>query len=137
MQRNLKWKLLLIAAVLAVCLFYFISPSEKGAALMSRINLGLDLKGGIHLVLQVVTEDALNQELAQDADRISNDLRSKGIAFTTAKKGSGSTVEVTGVDAARDKDVRAFFDQLYQRKYSVRSTVTEGKSNYTLGFLPS
>ncbi len=137
MQRNLKWKLLFVAALMIVSLYWFLSPREKGAGLMSRINLGLDLKGGIHLVLQVVTEDALNQELAQDADRIANELRTKGIAFTAAKKGAGSTIEVAGVDAARDKDVRAFFDQLYQRKYSVRSTVTEGKTNYSLGFLPA
>ena len=70
MQRNLRWKLLLIAAIVVVSLYYFISPREKGAPLFSRINLGLDLKGGIHLVLQVVTEDALNQELVQDAERV-------------------------------------------------------------------
>ena len=61
MPKNLKWKLLVIAAVLAASLWWFIAPAEKGQPLFSRINLGLDLKGGIHLVLQVVTEDALTQ----------------------------------------------------------------------------
>ncbi len=135
MQRNLKWKLLLIAAVLAVCLYYLISPREKGAPFFSRINLGLDLKGGIHLVLQVVTEDALNQELVQDADRIAQELKTKNISFTESRKGNGETIEIRGVDSGRDKDVRDFLSSNYSRKYVVRSSVTEGKTDYSLSFV--
>lgn len=134
MQKNLKWSLVLVLAIMAVCLYMFISPREKGAPLLSRLNLGLDLKGGIHLVLQVVTDDALKQEVSQDAERIASELRSRNIAFGAARMGAGLSVEVTGVDSGRDKDVRAFFDQLYNRKYTVRSSVVEGKTNYTLNF---
>ena len=87
MQKNLRWKLILILALMVICVYFFISPREKGARLLSRMNLGLDLKGGIHLVLQVVTDDALNQELFQDAERISQELKSKNIAFCRFQKG--------------------------------------------------
>ncbi len=136
MQKNLKWKLLFVLAIMGVCVYMFVSPVSKGAPMLSRLNLGLDLKGGIHLVLQVVTDDALNQELSQDAERIATELRSRNIQYSSSKKGPGMSVEVEGVDSARDKDVRAFFDQLYSRKYTVRSTVEEGKTNYTLNFQP-
>jgi preprotein translocase subunit SecD len=135
MQRNLRWKLLLIVAIVAVSVYYFISPNEKGAPLFSRINLGLDLKGGIHLVLQVVTEDALNQELVQDADRISQELKSKNIAFADAKKGNGETIEIQQVDSARDKEVRDFLTSNYSRKYVVRSRVVDGKIDFSLSFV--
>jgi len=137
MQKNLKYKLLFVMAVLAVCLYMFVSPREKGAPLLSRLNLGLDLKGGIHLVLQVVTDDALNQELSQDADRIGTELRSRNIPFGVSKKSAGLSIEVQGVDSGRDKDVRAFFDQLYNRKYTIRSQVAEGKTSYVLNFQSS
>ncbi len=137
MQKNLKWKLLFVLAIMAACVYMFISPKEKGSPLLSRLNLGLDLKGGIHLVLQVVTDEALSQEVSQDADRIATELRSRNIPFTTAKKGAGFSLEIMGVDSARDKDVRAFFDQLYNRKYTVRSSVVEGKTNYSLSFQSS
>ncbi len=127
----------MILAIMAVCLYFFISPRESGSPLLSRLNLGLDLKGGIHLVLQVVTDDAINQDLMQDAERINQELKSKNIAFVSAKKGNGYSVDITGVDAAKDADVRQFLDTTYNRKYSVRSTVTEGKTNYTLTVLPS
>jgi len=135
MQKNLRWKLILIFAFLAVCLFYWISPGAKGAPWMSRLNLGLDLKGGIHLVLQVVTDDALNQELVQDADRISQELKSKNIAFETSKKGNGYSVEIAGVDPARSNEARAYFETAFARKYDVRSTMVGEKTNYSLSLM--
>jgi preprotein translocase subunit SecD len=132
MQTNLKWKLLMILAIMAVCTYFFISPRDKGLPWMSRLNLGLDLKGGIHLVLQVVTDDAINQDLVQDADRIAQELKTKNIPYDSSKKGNGYTVEVAGVDSSKSNEVRAFVDTMYSQKYSVRSSVTEGKTSYTL-----
>jgi preprotein translocase subunit SecD len=137
MQKNLKWKLFMILAVMAVCAYSFISPREKGAPLLSRLNLGLDLKGGIHLVLRVVTDDAINQDLMQDAERISQELKSKNITFDSAKKGNGYLVDLGGVDSTKDVDVRQFLDTTFNRKYSIRSPVTEGKPRYQLTLLPS
>jgi preprotein translocase subunit SecD len=137
MQKNLRWKLILILALMAFCIYYFVSPREKGAGLLSRLNLGLDLKGGIHLVLQVVTDDALNQELYQDAERISQELKTKKIPFTSSKKGNGYSVEIAGVDSSGSNDARAYMESTYDRKYSVRSTTQEGKTNFSLTLLGS
>jgi preprotein translocase subunit SecD len=132
MQKNLRWKLIFILALLAICTYYFISPREKGAGLLSRLNLGLDLKGGIHLELRVVTDDALNQELYQDAERISQELKSKKISFASSKKGNGYSVEVTGIDSAQGNEARAALESMYDQKYAIRSTTLEGKTNISL-----
>jgi preprotein translocase subunit SecD len=139
MQKNLRWKFIIILALMVVCLYFFVSPKEKGARFLSRLNLGLDLKGGIHLVLQVVTDDALNQELFQDAERISQELKSKNIPFTSSKKGNGYSVELVGIDSARSSEARIYLDSTYNRKYTIRSSSSaEGeKSNYSLNLLGS
>ncbi len=124
----------MIAAIFALCIFYFVSPRGKGQPWFSRMPLGLDLKGGIHLVLQVVTDDALNAELAQDAERIGQELRSRNLTFASVKKGAGQTVEIEQVDSGRDKDLRDYLSSDFGRKYSVRSSVSEGKTNYSLSF---
>ena len=51
MYKNLRWKLLTILAVAAIAIVAFYPPQSK-------VRLGLDLKGGLHLVLQVKTDDA-------------------------------------------------------------------------------
>lgn len=59
MQRNLAWKVLLILAVFAVSLWSLYPIQEK-------ISLGLDLQGGMHLVLRVDTS-GMSEAQAQDA----------------------------------------------------------------------
>jgi len=132
MQKTLKWKFLFILASLALCIYMAASPKEKGDKLLSRLNLGLDLKGGIHLVLQVVTDDAINQELNQDAQLIAEELKTKEIAFESVKKGNGQSIELVGIDAAQERDVRSYLENTFNRKYNVRSNVSEGKTSFSL-----
>ncbi len=69
-MKNLKTRFLIIIGVVAACI-YFIIPLEK------RINLGLDLKGGMHLVLRVETEK-ISEEARKDAvDRAMEILRNR------------------------------------------------------------
>ena len=60
MAKNLRWKLLVILGVVALSVFAFYPPDKK-------VRLGLDLKGGVHLVMRVQTDDALR--LVTEGDR--------------------------------------------------------------------
>jgi len=68
-------KTILIVAVLLVFVFgIFGIPKGIGlsawkTALTDRIHLGLDLKGGIHLVLQVMVNEAVSAETARGSNR--------------------------------------------------------------------
>lgn len=72
MQRKLTWRWILIGAVTVAAVFYMY-PFEK-------IKLGLDLKGGIHLVLQVNQMDAVRAEVDDAMERVRAELTSKGFA---------------------------------------------------------
>jgi len=66
MNKNLSWKLALIIGILLVFLIGILGIpkdwSGKGllASITDRIHLGLDLRGGTHLILQVQVNDAVN-----------------------------------------------------------------------------
>ncbi len=51
-----------------------------------KIKLGLDLRGGIHLVLQVVVDDALNATIDDAVQTARDQARRKGIVFTGAQR---------------------------------------------------
>ncbi|MBP7056620.1 MAG: protein translocase subunit SecD, partial [Candidatus Omnitrophica bacterium] len=58
MDKNLQWKVLGIIAVAVACLFFIMPPftikDKDGKVLQKgKINLGLDLQGGMHVVLKV------------------------------------------------------------------------------------
>src|SRR5688572_33463841 len=98
MYKNLKWKLLLSVVVIAYCIYSFWPPKDK-------IKLGLDLKGGMHLVLQVITEEALAVEAQQTADKIALEFKTKNIPFVSSRKSADQSIEVVGVDSAKDKEI--------------------------------
>ena len=72
MHKNLQWKLLLIIAVTAVCALAVYPVDE-------RIRLGLDLKGGVHMVLKVQTDDALQVESETAGEQLQEQLSLQGI----------------------------------------------------------
>ncbi|MBI4481823.1 MAG: protein translocase subunit SecD [Acidobacteria bacterium] len=128
MRRNLLWKTLFIVLIVVGSVYFFVPPREK-------LKLGLDLKGGIHLVLQVVTEEALNGEAAQDAERIRADLIEKSIPFEQVEKGAGYSVEIAGVALDREADVEKAIAG-YLSGYDKQTRTEGGKVRWTLTMRP-
>jgi len=72
MPRNLWMRIGLVAAVIVVSLWYLYPPKK-------RINLGLDLQGGIHLALGVDTTKAIANQTERAAEDFKAALERKGI----------------------------------------------------------
>src|SRR5512134_809654 len=104
MQRKVLYRLLVILVVLAASVYFFVPLDQK-------IRLGLDLKGGMHLVLQVVTDEALEAEVSQTVDRLNSDLKDKGIPGSAAM--SGLDILISAVPQDKDGDLRALLDSDY------------------------
>ena len=71
-----------------------------------KIKLGLDPKGGIHLVLQVVTDDALNATIDDAVSTARAQMTGKGIKFASAQRVDATSYSIEGVEPSRVKDVR-------------------------------
>ena len=111
MAKNLRWKVLTILAVVALSVFAFYPPDQK-------IRLGLDLKGGVQLVMRVVTDDALRIEAQTSADRVAEQLKTANIPVsTTVVNATSFTVTVPpDQDAAfRASPVLLELDPNYER----------------------
>jgi len=87
MNKNLTWKLVVIVGILLVFLAgIFGIPKDwsgKGilASITDRIHLGLDLRGGTHLILQVQVNDAVNVDSDNAIARLKEDMRSRKINY--------------------------------------------------------
>ncbi len=92
MNKNLLWKLLLILGILIVFLFgiFGIPKSFSGHGLLesmsSRIHLGLDLRGGTHLILQVQVNDAVNVDSDNAVEILKEQLNKRKIDFAEISK---------------------------------------------------
>jgi len=99
MTKNLRWKVLAIVGVVALCAWAAYPPSEK-------IRLGLDLKGGVHLVLRVQTDDALRLETQTRMDSLREELVKSGVTSATATILAPDAFQIAGVPPDRDALVR-------------------------------
>jgi len=92
MKKNLTIKVVIIFAVLTFFLFGILgvpqsfTPAGLMAAMQSRIHLGLDLKGGTHLILQVQVDDAINADSDRAIERLKEDLKAKKVNYAEIAK---------------------------------------------------
>jgi len=130
MKKNLNNKIVLIVAVLVVCVWGIFGASsgfsgkDLTEGLTKRIHLGLDLKGGAHLILQVKVEEAVNAETNNTAARIQQDLKKASLTYSQvyvpdASKPQLIRVEGTATDSS--SAVQTLLDSKYSNEYNMDS----------------
>src|ERR1039458_1321071 len=97
MRKNVTGRTVVIVVTILVCVFGIIGFPKSGAALMENlrhnIRLGLDLKGGSHLVVQVHVQDAIKTEADGAIERMKQNMRKQGIDYTSIDRNDPATVE--------------------------------------------
>ena len=95
MSKRLRWRVLLIIVVVAGLVSGYVATGYSHAkkewigagspplsdALKKGVKLGLDLRGGIHLVLQVNTADAIKAERDDAVELLQNQAREQGVVL--------------------------------------------------------
>ncbi|MBT9331760.1 protein translocase subunit SecD [Paracidobacterium acidisoli] len=131
MRKNLTTKTITIFAVLLVFIIGIIgipkgfSGSALKESLLSRIHLGLDLKGGTHLILQVMVDEAVGANTDSDAARIQTDLQQNSVAGATVikpdPKGRPDYIQISGVSTDHVGDAREVLSSRYGSQYDIGS----------------
>ena len=125
MSKNLRWKLLVIVGVVALAIFAFYPPNQK-------VRLGLDLKGGVHLVMRVQTDDALRLETQTTVDRLAEQLKTKNIPVGPMTVNDARSFSVTGVPPEQDAAFRAALTEV-----EVNYDRSSGAGGYTFTLKPN
>jgi preprotein translocase subunit SecD len=91
MQKNLLLKTGIIVAILLIFVYGMLGPqlfSGAGfkASLMDRIHLGLDLKGGTHLILQVMVNDAVGAQSDHAVELLKDELQKAKVNYADIGK---------------------------------------------------
>ncbi len=79
MRRQLGIRIALVVVVIAVSIWYLYPPANT-------INLGLDLQGGIHLVLGVEVDKAIEAQVERAGDTAKAELEKRGIGVTRVER---------------------------------------------------
>ncbi len=145
MKKNLRQKVVIIFGVLIVFLygafFGFDAPKfGSGQPLLKQltqhIHLGLDLQGGVHLILQVQVKEAVNSETDNTVARIQQDLKTAKLGFSQVLKPDAEhhpeTMRIEGVNATQGSAVRSLLDSKYSGEYDVSGPAADGSFTITM-----
>ncbi|HEY7291117.1 MAG TPA: protein translocase subunit SecD [Vicinamibacterales bacterium] len=126
MSSNVRWKFITILVVFIVFASVGVYPllAERyhlpapSWLTDKQLRLGLDLKGGVHLVLRVQTDDALKGETQADMERLREELQTRKIPTTNLVLVGPTQFRVEGVPTDQDaafrtaaQEVQANFDR--------------------------
>jgi preprotein translocase subunit SecD len=132
MKKNLKQKIVIIIGVLVVFLygafFGFDAPRLGGGQpllnqLTQHIHLGLDLQGGVHLILQVQVKEAVGTETDNTLARIEQDLKTAKLTISQVTKPDPAnhpqTMRIEGINPTQSNAVRSLLDSKYSNEYDI------------------
>ena len=125
MRPDLRWKAILYGAVLIACGVAIWPPYERDGQ-PGKIHLGLDLRGGVHLVLQVVLEDALNATTDDAVNTVRDQAGRKGIQVASVQRTTPTAFAIEGIEPARVKDMKDVVRDFFRTGWETRDA-GEGK----------
>jgi preprotein translocase subunit SecD len=138
---NLKFKFFFILGVILVSLYGIVgiptSTAELAANWRKNIRLGLDLRGGSHLVIQMQLQDAFKAEADTVIQRMREELAKAGIEFTEVTRNDPKTlqeadtiqVNVAGVPATKAGNFRQIINENFGLVWNLTPV---GSSDYRL-----
>src|SRR5262245_23919523 len=132
---NLRWKLITIIAVTVIFAAVGVYPIVAARYGITQpkwltdkmIKLGLDLKGGVHLVLRVQTDDALRIESEGEMERLRQTLQTAGVNVTGLSLVDPTAFKVEGIKPDQDGAFRNAANEVstnFERDSGVNGTYT-------------
>ena len=119
-RRELRVRAIAYGSFLVACGVAIWPPYDTPDGRPGRIKLGLDLRGGIHMVLRVVTDAALNATVDDGVQVARDQITRKGIAVGAIQRTSVRAFAVEGVEPARGKDARDILKDFFRDGWEVR-----------------
>jgi preprotein translocase subunit SecD len=105
-RRELRPRAAMFGAFILACVVMFWPPYDTPDGKPGKIKLGLDLRGGVHLVMQVMTDQAIAAVTDDSVQTAREQLSSKGVPYTNAQRADLRTFTVEGVNVSRLKEAR-------------------------------
>ena len=130
-MKTFSWKPVLIIVVVIAGLIYTLPTFYPAFWPYKRINLGLDLQGGMHLVLEVETQKAVESTIERIAQELRSTLKKEHIRYMDMDRVDGSKISVK---ISEGKDIESF-DKLFDNEYADLRLISKTDSSGTTTYL--
>jgi preprotein translocase subunit SecD len=137
--KNLRWKTLTILAVVIIFAAVGVYPilaqrfglPAPSWLMAKQLQLGLDLKGGVHLVMRVNRDDALRISTESVGEQLREALTTAGVTVGAINVSSPTTFRVEAVPQDKDAEFRRIAEEQTSTNYD-RSSAVGGAYEFTM-----
>jgi preprotein translocase subunit SecD len=132
-SKNIGWRLAIVIFTVLMA-FIYLTPSItsnlpgwwSNILPRDKIHLGLDLQGGIHLVLEVEALKAVESHLERIVEELKQDLRKNKIRYRELGRNGAENINMTIIRASDSEAVEDIIKENYP-DFDVSSRVGQGK----------
>lgn len=141
MFQDLKSRVICLAVVILVGILFLLPTFFKDSLpekwLSKPISLGLDLKGGVHLVYEVQQHEAVVAKLASTLQGMRTELRGEKIAVTKARVAENNQLELQLLTPSLSERAQDIIGKKFNGLRMVQATTTaDGKGQLTYEMFP-
>ncbi len=138
MLKNLRWRGVVVL-VLILLAFLYLTPTLSGKLPgwwsgilpQEEIHLGLDLQGGMHLILGVEVDKAVENALDMDLEGLKTELREKKVRFQELRRQGTEGLAITLMRETDEEKLQDLLDTRYP-EYSKEADPTKEGASYRL-----
>ncbi|MBF0509229.1 MAG: protein translocase subunit SecD [Deltaproteobacteria bacterium] len=139
MEKSLNWRGAIIAIALVLAIV-FLTPtlSKKPVPWWptwipnEKIHLGLDLQGGMHLILEVQLDKAVEGSINRAVEEIKFELKKEKIRYVSVEKGEGQTLRIVLDSAQQESALNSILNKAFPEYKTIKSQVTDAHVEMTL-----
>lgn len=113
-MKNIPWRLVIIFGVVISAVVYLLPTVKPGMWPHKKINLGLDLQGGMHLVLEVETKKAVESTVERITHEMRSLLKKERILYSSLERVEGSIISIQFKDGTNLDKFNAMLDKEFR-----------------------
>ena len=127
-MKNFSWKWIFVLAVIVVAIVYLLPSVAPGVWPHKKINLGLDLQGGMHLALEVDTQKAVENNIERIGQELRTFMKTERIRQVGLSVPGNTKVEVK----LPDRENLDKFDALLNKEFRGLETTRKSEGDATV-----
>ena len=132
-MKNISWKLVLVFAVVLTAIIYILPTLKADLWPHKKINLGLDLQGGMHLVLEVDSAKAVESTAERVSQEIRQQLKEKRLRNVSIDRIEGTRISAQVKNAENIDKFKELLDDDFRDLRQISEKTVNGTYTIVLG----
>ena len=132
-MKNISWKLVLVFVVVVAAVIYVLPTLKVDIWPHKKINLGLDLQGGMHLVLEVDSEKAVESTAERISQEIREELKKNRLRNIAVSRSEATQISIQVKNANNVGKFKELLDEEFRDLRLISENTDNGAYSVVLG----